>query len=296
MFERKKLTELSRPFICVMISEPTVDDAIKVMKMSEAEGAHAFLVNLMGDGKMGLEKRFLKKEHLKKLFNCTTLPSMACYYRWHYLRGPVPDSDEERMRILLMAVEAGAKCIDMEMDTFDPTPGPKVFSEEAKEYSLKRPPNPPREITYNLEAIKKQQEIIKQVHEMDAEVQMSAHTRVHLTPEQAVEIGKEMERRGADIAKIVSVDNNWDDLLDTLKATIELKKTLKIPFIMMSHGEYGVLARYIAPFLGSMLCFTQYEYISGGFYLQPLTRNVKMVFDGLKGYLPTHDPEELTWL
>jgi 3-dehydroquinate dehydratase len=37
----------------------------------------------------------------------------------------------------------------------------------------------------------------------DAEVQMSAHTKVHLTPEQAVKIGKEMEKRGSDIAKIV---------------------------------------------------------------------------------------------
>jgi 3-dehydroquinate dehydratase len=53
-------------------------------------------------------------------------------------------------------------------------------------------------------------------------------------------------------------------MLDTLKATIELKRVLRIPF-MMSHGEYGVLARYVAPFLGSILCFTQYEYTSGGF-------------------------------
>jgi len=295
MLKRKKFTELDQPFICVMVSEPTIETAIKVMKMSEAEGAQAFLINLMGDGKMGLEKRLLKVENLKKLFNCTVLPCMACYYRWHYLREPVTDSDEERMQILLMAVKAGAKCIDMEADTFDPTPGPEVFSDEAKEYSLKRG-NPPREITYNPEAIKNQQEMIKIIHEMDAEVQMSAHTRVHLKPEQAVEIAKEMERRGADIAKVVSVDNSWDDLLDTFKATIELKRTLRIPFIMMSHGEYGILARYVAPFLGSMLCFTQHEYTPGGFYLQPLTRNVKMVFENMKNVVPLHDPRELTWL
>ena len=295
MFERKKFTELPQPFICVMISEPTVDEAIRVMKLSEAEGAQAFIINLMGDGKMGLQKRFLNEKDLKKMFNATRLPSMACYYRWHYLRKPVMDNDEERMRILVMSVKAGAKCIDMEGDTFDPVIGPKVFTEESKEYSLNKK-SPPREITYNSEAIKKQKKVIKTVHELGGEVQMSTHARVHLTLKQIVKIAREHEKRGAKIAKIVKVDTSWDDMFETLKATIELKRRLKIPFIMMSHGEHSILARYIAPLLGSMLCFTQYDYVTGGFYLQPITKNIKMVFDGIKNIIPLHDPKELNWL
>lgn len=106
------------------------------------------------------------------------------------------------------------------------------------------------------DAIDRQREEIGAIQDLGGEVQLTAHTRTHLSPEQALEISTAFERRGADMVKVVGVDTSWEDLLETLKATVLLDRELDIPFIMMSHGEHGVLGRYVAPFLGSMLCFT----------------------------------------
>jgi hypothetical protein len=295
VYERPAFTELEQPIVCAMISESTIDGGVSAMKHAEFDGADSFIVNLMGNGEFGLEKQYLNRDDLGDLFGSSTLPSLACYYRWHYGGEQVEETDEERMEILRMAVRAGAKAVDMVGDTFDPTPGPEEFSDAATEYSLD-PESPPREVSADAEAIERQQAEIDAIHEIGGEVQMTAHTRVHLTPEQAVAIGKEFEDRGADMVKVVGVDTSWDDLLDTLEATVRLNRELDVPFLMMSHGEHGVLGRYMTPFLGSMLCFTQHEYPPGGFYFQPLTSNVRSVFDSVKNVTPIREPEEQDWL
>jgi 3-dehydroquinate dehydratase len=293
--EQPTFTDLEQPFICTMISEPTVEAARSVMKHSEFEGADAFIVNLMGDGEYGLEKSALDEDSLRDLFESTPLPSMACYYRRKYTGERVEETDEERMEILRRAVRAGARAVDLVGDTFDPVPGPDEFSEEATAYSLDSE-SPPREITTDPEAVERQRAEIDAIHDLGGEVQLTAHTRTHLSPEQALEIATAFEERNADMVKIVGVDRSWEDLLDTLEATVLLNRELEVPFVMMSHGEHGVLGRYMAPFLGSMLCFTQHEYPPGGFYLQPLTENVRSVFDSVRNVTPTREPEEQNWL
>lgn len=293
--DRPLFTDLEQPFTCAAIYEPTVDAATSVMKESEFDGADAFIVNLMGDGTQGLREEFLTEEHLQRLFTSTSKPSMACYYRWHFGGESIDITDEERQEILRTAVRAGAECIDLVGDTFDLMAGPDVFTDESRRYSLKSN-KPPREVTTDPDAVKRQRKEIERVQRLGSEVQISAHTRIHLTPEQALTIAEMFQERGADIIKLVSVDRNWEDMLETLQATVLLNRELEIPFIMMSHGEHGVLARYMAPFLGSMLCFTQQEYVPGGFYSQPLTVNVNQVFDAVQNVTPARDPEDLDWL
>jgi len=292
-----KWTDVPRPMIVVMVSEPTVDEAIKVIKRSEFDGAQAFIINLMGDGNLGLRKEFLNPKDLGKMFRSTDKPCMVCYYRWDYSGKVVEENDEERMGILLEAVKAGASIVDMQGDLFDETPGPAFFSEEAKEYSIIKG-NRPREFTMDPVAIEKQKEFIKAVHKAGGQVQYSCHTRVHLTPQQAVEMGKELESRGPDAVKLVSVDLNWDDVVDTLQATVDLKKHMKVPYLMMSHGEHSVFVRYFAPLLGSMLCFCQQDFPVNGFYLQPILKNVKAIYDNAKNLYPAepYDPYTESWL
>lgn len=295
MVDRPLFTDLEQPFTCAAIYESTVDAATSVMKESEFDGADAFIVNLMGDGTQGLREEFLTEEHLERLFTSTSKPSMACYYRWHFGGESIDVTDEERQEILRTAVRAGAKCVDLVGDTFDPTPGPDVFTEEARRYSLESD-DPPREVTADPAAVERQREEIERIHELGAEVQMSAHARIHLEPEQALAVAETFQKRGADVVKLVSVDRSWGDMLETLEATVLLDRELDVPFVMMSHGEHGVLARYVAPFLGSMLCFTQQGYVPGGFYSQPLTANVDQVFDAVQNVTPTRDPADLDWL
>ena len=124
---------------------------------------------------------------------------------------------------------------------------------------------------------------------------MCAHTRVHLSVEEAVSMAKEMEARGADIAKVVSVNTNYEDLLDSMRATLEIKNALGIPFIMMSHGEHSKIGRVVCPILGSMLAFCTQPLSPGGYPLQPPIRAMKAAWENID-WCVTKAPDEERWL
>ena len=124
---------------------------------------------------------------------------------------------------------------------------------------------------------------------------MSAHTRVHLSIEQAVSMAKEIESRGPDMVKVVSADFSFEDLLDTMRSTIEIKKILQIPFIMMSHGEHSKIGRVVCPMLGSMLAFCIQPVTPAGFPLQPPIRVQKLAWENID-WSVTKPPEEQRWL
>ena len=301
MQEQNHFTDLVQPFTCVGVYEETPAEAISVIKESEHRGADSFVVTLMGDGIHGLRKEFLNEADLSQIFNCTSKPVMAIYYRWNFAGETIDITDGERQDILRMAVRAGADAIDYVGDTYDPTSGPELFSEEAAEYSL-RSEGPPQEVApRDPEAYERQKAEIEEFHEMGAEVQTSTHARVHLEPERALEVAQEFDTLGADMVKLVSVDRSWEDLLDTFRACVLMDRHLDADFIMMSHGEHGILGRYMAPYFGSMLCFTRTSYSAntkdaGGFYSQPLTENVVEIYDAMQNVQPTKEPEALTWM
>lgn len=302
MREQENFTELAQPFTCVGVYEPTPAEAISVIKESEHRGADSFVVTLMGDGTHGLREEYLNEDDLSQIFNCTSKPVMAIYYRWNFAGETLDMADKERQDILRMAVRAGADAIDYVGDTYAPTSGPELFSEEAAEYSLESE-GPPQEIApeRGSDAWERQKAEIEEFQDMGAEVQTSTHARVHLEPEHALEIAQDFADLGADMVKLVSVDRSWEDLLETFHSCVLMDRHLDTDFIMMSHGEHGILGRYMAPYFGSMLTFTQTSYSAntkdaGGFYSQPLTENVVEIFDSMKNVEPTKDPEELTWM
>ena len=302
MREQKNFTQLEQPFTCVGVYEPTPAEAISVIKESEHRGADSFVVTLMGDGTHGLEEEYLNEDDLRQIFNCTSKPVMAIYYRWNFAGETLEMTDEERQDILRMAVRAGADAIDYVGDTYSPTSGPELFSEEAAQYSLASD-GAPQEVApeRGSDAWERQRTEIEAFQYMGAEVQTSTHSRVHLKPQDALEIAQDFADLGADMVKLVSVDRNWEDLLETFQACVLMDRHLDADFIMMSHGEHGILGRYMAPYFGSMLTFTQTSYSAntkdaGGFYSQPLTENVLEIFDSMKNVEPTTDPEDLTWM
>lgn len=65
----------------------------------------------------------------------------------------------------------------------------------------------------------------------------------------------EMERMGADIAKIAVMPNSREDVLTLLSASLEADQKLSIPVITMSMGEYGVISRLAGNVSGSCLTF-----------------------------------------
>ena len=283
-----KFTQLKQPLICTIISDSNPGDCIRTVMLSDYDGTDAFEMNLMM-----LEKRYLNEKDLKSIYTTTVKPMLVCHYRWDYEKHLEID-EEKRIQLLINAVRWGASGIDLEADAFDPSPGPKEWTEESRKYTLNRR-SKPRDWTTNPKAIKRQKEVIKEVHRLGGEVLMSAHTRVHLSVEQAVSMAKEVESRGADIVKVVSADFSSEDLLDTMRSTIEIKKILKIPFIMMSHGEHSKIGRVVCPMLGSMLAFCIQPVTPAGFPLQPPIRVQKLAWENID-WSVTKPAEEQRWL
>lgn len=286
--QKPKFSQIRQPFICTIISDSDPKECIRTIRFSDYDGSDAYEMNLMM-----IDKRFFNENDLKPIFQSTVKPIMVCHYRWDYEK-PLAMDEGKRVQLLVDAVRWGADGIDLEADAFDPTPGPPEWSDEAREYSLNRR-SKPRDWTMNPDAIRRQKEVIKEIHSLNGEVLMSAHTRVHLSVDRAVAMVKEMEARGADIAKVVSVDLNFEDLLDTMRATIEIKKVAKMPFIMMSHGEHSKIGRVVCPMLGSMLAFCTQPCSPGGFPLQPPIRAQKAAWENIDWSI-TKPPEEQRWL
>ena len=285
---KRKFTEIPQPFICTILSDSNPTDSIRSIRLSDYDGTDAYEMNLMM-----LRKEFLNEKDLRYVFQSTVKPIIVCHYRWDY-EAPLDMGEEERFELLLNAVRWGASGIDLEADAYDPSSGPPEWSEEARAYSLDRS-SKPRDWTTDPAAIQRQREIIEEVHRLGGEVLMCAHTRVHLSVEEAVSMAKEMEARGADIAKVVSVNTNYEDLLDSMLATLEIKNALGIPFIMMSHGEHSKIGRVVCPILGSMLAFCTQPLSPGGYPLQPPIRAMKAAWENID-WSVTKAPDEERWL
>ncbi len=283
-----KFSKIPQPFMCTIITETNPTDCIRNIWLSDYDGTDAYEMHLMMLG-----KEFLNENDLGPIFKSTVKPILLSHYRWDYKKHI--DMDEgKRIKLLIDCFRCGADGIDLEADAFDPVPGPPEWSDEARRYSLD-PSSKPREFTMNLEAIKRQKEVIEEIHGLGGEVLMSAHTRVRLAVEQCVWMAKEIEGRGADIVKIVRVDTSHEDMLDTLRATLELKKVLKIPFIMGSHGQHSKIGRVVCPMLGSMLAWCTQPISPGGYPLQPPIRVQKAAWENID-WSVTQPPEEQTWL
>ncbi len=287
--QKIKFTQLRQPLICTIISDPTPTEIVRTMTLSDFDGTDAYEINLMK-----IDKKYWNEKDMGGIFKATARPILVCHYRWDYEKH-LDINEEERIQLLISMVKWGASGIDLEADSFDPSPGPLEWTEEARQYTLNRK-SKPRDWTTNAKAIERQKAVIKKIHKYEGEVLMSAHTRVHLSVETAVSLAKEMEARGVDIAKVVSADFNFEDLLDTMRATIEIKKVLKIPFIMMSHGLHSKIGRMVCPMLGSMLAFcTQPISPAGIFPLQPPIKVQKAVWDNIDWTVPM-DPKDQRWL
>ena len=254
---KPKISELEKPFICATLFYPDRRSVMKNMKLAELKGARCYELNLLP----------LKAddEDLKDIFAFTHFPIFTTFRRI----GPTSEgkiikfngSDEERMQRQLHALELGSSGFDMEFDTFV------------------KNPNTNTQWVMEENAIKKQEEVIDKAHEMGGEVMISCHVYDRsLKAEEALEIGKEIERRGADLAKIVCRTFSYEDMLEILKGIILLKKELKIPFVYFGMDEYGKITRIIGPMLGSMLVYATVDKIPIDFlWHQPLIDDAREI-------------------
>jgi len=256
--KKSKISELEKPFICGTLFYPDRRTTMKNMKLADLKGAKCFELNLLPLN--------ANDEDLRDIFAFTVHPVFTTLRR----EGPTSEGtiirfkggDEDRVKRQLCALELGSSGFDMEFDTF-------VVNR-----------NPKNQWVSEKEAVKKQKEVIDKAHEMGGEVMISCHVYDRcLKVEDAVKIGKEIESRGADLAKIVCQNYSYEDMLETLRGVLALKKELKIPFVYFGMGEYSKLTRVVGPMLGSMLVYATVDKIPIDFlWHQPLIDDVCEVF------------------
>lgn len=244
-----------RPTVTVMIQSETAVNAINTIRNSVYEGADAFGLQIC---RLAPEER----KHLKEIYASSAgRPFYITNYRAGYNEGL---SDEECMQGLLEGMKAGGNLGDIMGDTFDKTPN---------------------ELTKNPAAVDKQKKLIDEIHKMGKEVLMSSHLYRFAEAEEVLEIAYEQQKRGADIAKIVTAANNEAEEAENIRITGLLKKELKIPFLFLSGGTYYKIHRLVSPLLGSCmsLCVPQYDELASK--CQPPLKFVRYVTDNMD-YMP----------
>ena len=149
---------------------------------------------------------------------------------------------------LIELAECGATLVDVMGDYFDACEG---------------------ELTMNEEAVRKQMQLIDELHKRGAVVVMSSHVLKFTPAEQVLKIALEHERRGADICKIVTGASNTAEQIENLRIINLLKDNLKIPFLLLSSGECRIVRR-IGGVFGCCMYLCVHEYDELATKTQPL--------------------------
>ena len=235
-----------KPIFTVMLQNRTAEDAIRVIHRAIPEGADAF-----GLQTEQLLKEYRSEDSYRKIFaEMEGRPSYITNYRHTANEGLDDDAVAEGM---LMAARAGGTLIDVMGDMFC---------------------RHPEEMTENPAAIDRQKKLIDRIHELGAEVLMSAHVCKYTCAEKVLEYAQEQVRRGADVVKIVTHANDMEQQAENLKTTEMLKRELKAPFLFLSGGECR-LHRRIGPMLGCCMWLCVYEHDELATPAQPVLRNLK---------------------
>lgn len=210
----KSFLDNARPVITVLLSSAEETGLLQEIRDSIEQGVDAFGLRIEM-----LPKCLRTEEKLKSFFAAMQGKPVyiTCYKRWDVIE----ETDEQRSETLLNALKWGADMADIRGDMFSACDG---------------------EMTYDNAAVKKQKKLIAQIRSIGKIVLMSSHIifddKFKFIPkEKVLKIALEHEKRGADIAKIVSNADTEEELLENFEAITLCKKKVKIPVLFLCNGE-----------------------------------------------------------
>lgn len=239
-----------RSILTCMVQAHTPQRIKELIDLSLPEGAEAFGMQFEQ-----LRPEYRTKEVYKELFEyAASYPTYVTNYRDNKNVGK---SDELLCKELLELADCGATLCDVMGDYFDPCEG---------------------ELTMDETAIKKQTELIDELHKRGAEVLMSSHVSKFIPAERVLEIAFEHQRRGADICKIVTGADNMAEQIENLRIINLLKENLSIPFLYLACGECRIMRR-IGGNIGNCLSLCVHEHDELSTKTQPLLCEVKKIRD-----------------
>jgi len=246
---KKTFLEYDKAILTVMVQANNPDRIKELMDKALPEGAEAFGMQFEQ-----LEPEYRRKEIYKELFEYTDKAVYVTNYRKEKNEGK---TDEVLAEELLELANCGATLCDVFGDLFDKQPDECAIDENA---------------------IKKQEQLIDELHKAGAEVLMSSHILKFTPAERILEIALEHQRRGADICKIVTGADTMEQQIENLKILNMLKENLKIPFLFLSGGECHILRR-IGGEMGCCMYLCVHEYDNVATPQQPILKNIKAIRD-----------------
>jgi len=260
----KYFADFPRPLIVGSVRQRNPDAAIAEIQAEEADGARAFIIHIQL-----LEEKYKTYGEFKKIAEATEHPIMAINYR----TDGVCD-DEQRIEVMFEAVRAGFRSVDIPVYMYDEDPRSSLHLSNAPFIA-----GNPNEISMRPEIILKQKELLKEFQAMGAEVLVSAHVGGEFNAEQIVSLGLEVQSRGADIVKIITLCGSKEHQLEILRGNLALQNALDIPFLYTCSGKYNRFIRFNAPLYGSMLVFGHHEYGELSNKEKPLINDLKKFYE-----------------
>lgn len=234
------LTSLARPFVVGVITEGRFEDLRAAIETARDEGADAVELNLAPLKDLS-EERFRSLVGLRvPIYTTCRRRGFMAVYRFDPL-GLLARNDDERMTVQLDLLRAGSVAIDIEMDTFDPSPAPSVGSDEAMR--LGRTDGSPLDLSWDELAVARQRHVVERAHELGGEVLMSCHAGRRQTADQIVGIYEAAIARSADLVKIVAPCEEQGDLESLRDADSRLRKAA-VPYMLLGVGQMGSLTRH----------------------------------------------------
>ncbi len=268
---KQKLSQLTAPALAGVVREKSVQGAIAEIKNCMFDEATMIDLHMSC-----LENTDV--ESLQRIILSSKLPVLALNYNNTYEWKDAGFSEEERAASFLRAAEAGAAGIDMQGYTFH-LPSKNGFCGE-DQYSFTK--GNPKEVVTDEAIIAKQCELIEKVHSMGSEVLLSCHPGIAMTSEQVVDLALFLEKRNPDIIKIVTKAENEDDLAESIRAMLMLKKEVKTPVAYHANGKAGMLSRIINPLLGGQIAFCVDRYSESSTIEQLNLRAAAAVVENIK--------------
>lgn len=250
---QNKITFLgqNRPLLCCMVITKTADEAILTVRNAAYDGADAYGYQIC---RMAPEQR--TEEQIRRVLSYM---GNRPVYMTNYRHGFNKDKcDEQLGNELVDLAKWGATLCDVMGDYY--------HREE-------------NELTMDAAAIDKQRRLIDRIHEAGGEVLMSSHVLQYTPAEEVLRIAFEQQRRGADIAKIVTAANSEEEEMENLRITTLLKKELDIPFLFLSGGTHNRFHRMIGPMLGCVMGLCVQKYDAQSSKDQPLLRAAREVLN-----------------
>jgi hypothetical protein len=219
-----RLADVPRPFVVGVVVERDAAAARRAALAAFRDGAGAVELNLASLVKdERLPRRFFAGLPGPVYTSCRRAPFMRVYGA-KFARIPVR-GEETRMDLQLAALAAGSAGLDLEADTFAPSPD---------------------EWTRDRRALRRQAEVVTGAHRAGKAVIYSWHPGRKLGWTEALRAVNALRARGADFVKLVERVRNIDEALDSVRLSLRLRDRCDFPFVFL---PLGLGAEQVRPYM-----------------------------------------------